>query len=145
MDIDAYGGGVCQVSTTLYNAALLANLEIEEVHSHSLKVGYIEPAFDAMVNSGSSDLKIKNNTDMPIIIATSYNDDECLIRIYGMKNKYYIERKYEFSEIKSNDGDVEKLVIPESMAISKLLIYDENGFKEEKFIREVKYKALYSE
>ena len=47
--VDGFGGGVCQVSTTLYNAALLSGLEIMEVHNHSLPVSYIEPSFDAIL------------------------------------------------------------------------------------------------
>lgn len=89
------GGGVCQVSSTLYNSALLSNLDITEVHPHSLPVSYVEPCFDAMVNSGSSDLKFKNNTGEKIIIATSYNNDTCLVNIYGVKNEFKIVRKSE--------------------------------------------------
>lgn len=87
-----YGGGVCQVSTTLYNACLLAGLEILEVHNHSLPVSYIEPSFDAMVNMGSSDLIIKNNTNGKIIITTSSEGDVCRVAIFGKENKYKIER-----------------------------------------------------
>lgn len=90
-----YGGGVCQVSTTIYNAALLAGLEILEVHPHSLPISYEKPCFDAMVNTGSSDLIIKNNTDGDIIFATSNKNDICLVNIYGKKNEYDIVRKSE--------------------------------------------------
>ena len=54
--IDGIGGGVCQVSTTLYNCALLSGLKITEHHSHSLAVSYIEPSFDAMVSGDYADL-----------------------------------------------------------------------------------------
>lgn len=91
--INATGGGVCQVSTTIYNSALLADLEILEVHPHSLPVSYVEPCFDAMVNSGSSDLKIKNNTGHPIVFATSDAGNCCLVNIYGCKNNTKIVRK----------------------------------------------------
>ncbi len=90
--VDGFGGGVCQVSTTLYNACLLAGLEVLEVHNHSLPVSYIEPSFDAMVNSGSSDLIIRNNTDGKLIFTTSSEGDVCKIKIYGKKNKYKITR-----------------------------------------------------
>ncbi|MBQ3158613.1 MAG: VanW family protein, partial [Clostridia bacterium] len=93
--IPEFGGGVCQVSTTLYNAAILSGLDIIEVNPHSLPVSYEKPCFDAMVNMGSSDLKIRNNTELPIIIATSDKNDSCLINIYGVKNKYLIVRKSE--------------------------------------------------
>lgn len=64
----AHGGGICQVSTTLYNAALAAGLEIVERHEHELEVQYIEKGKDATVSYGSFDLKIKNTKDYPIKI-----------------------------------------------------------------------------
>ena len=90
--VEGYGGGVCQVSTTLYNACLLAGLEILEVHNHSLPVSYIEPSFDAMVNSGSSDLVVRNNSGGKILITTSSENDICKVKIFGLKNKYKITR-----------------------------------------------------
>ena len=71
------GGGVCQVSSTLYNAILLSGLKITEYHPHSLPVSYVAPSFDAMVNSGSADLRFINNTNNPIIIR-SYADDSII-------------------------------------------------------------------
>ncbi len=59
------GGGVCQVSTTLYNAALLSGLQVTEFHPHSLRVGYVPPSRDAMVSS-QSDLQIFNPHDYPV-------------------------------------------------------------------------------
>ncbi len=95
MFVTEFGGGVCQVSSTLYNACLLSDLEIVEVHPHSLPVSYVAPCFDAMVNSGSADLVIKNTTGYPIIIATSLDNDTCKINIYGCKNNYKIVRNSE--------------------------------------------------
>lgn len=92
MFVSEFGGGVCQVSTTLYNACLLADIEVVEVHPHSLPVSYVAPCFDAMVNSGSADLVIKNTTGAPIIIATAVQNDCCKINIYGCKNNYQIVR-----------------------------------------------------
>ena len=89
---EEFGGGVCQVSSTLYNAFLLSDVEIIEVHPHSLPVSYVEPCFDAMVNMGSSDLRIKNNTKEPIIIACSDKNDECLINVYGLRNDFEIKK-----------------------------------------------------
>ena len=93
--VSGLGGGVCQVSTTLYNACLLSGLEIVEATSHSLPVSYVEPSFDAMVSFGSSDLKIRNNSGGKIIITTSSENDICKIKIFGIKNKYKITRQSE--------------------------------------------------
>ena len=93
--IQEFGGGVCQVSTTLYNAALLADLEIIQANTHSLPVSYVEPGFDAMVSGGSSDLVIKNNLEYPIMITTCDKNNNCKISIYGQKNNFQIIKKSE--------------------------------------------------
>ena len=83
--VEGVGGGVCQVSSTLYNAILLAGLKITEFHAHSLPVNYVAPSFDAMVNSGSADLRFVNITDNPIIINSYADEDRITISIYGQK------------------------------------------------------------
>lgn len=90
---DGVGGGVCQVSTTLYNAVLLAGLKVTEFHPHSLPVSYVAPSFDAMVNSYTADLKFVNTTQNPIIILATANDNTLTISIYGepMKSKFIRE------------------------------------------------------
>lgn len=80
---DGIGGGVCQVSSTLYNTALLAGLEIIEANKHSKQVGYVPFGFDAMVNFGSSDLRFKNNTSEKITLITNYSPNKIQISIYG--------------------------------------------------------------
>ena len=82
--VQGFGGGVCQVSTTIYNACLLAGLEILEVHPHSLPVSYVEPGFDAMVNFSSSDLVVRNNTEGTIVFATSGRNDKCTNQILDL-------------------------------------------------------------
>lgn len=62
------GGGICQVSSTLYNCVLLANLGIVERHCHSLPVYYVPPGRDATVSWGSDDFKFRNTTRRPIVI-----------------------------------------------------------------------------
>ena len=91
--IDGVGGGVCQVSSTLYNAVLLAGLPVSEFHPHSLKVSYVAPSFDAMVNSGWADLKFINDTDNPIIIRTAADGNKLTVKIYGEKRQFDYERK----------------------------------------------------
>ncbi|MEG1581855.1 MAG: VanW family protein [Clostridia bacterium] len=97
--IEGYGGGVCQASTTLYNSALLAGLEIVEVHQHSLKVGYIDASFDAMVSIGNSDLRIKNNNSYPLIISSGATNGMASVAFYGKENEYEIRRKSEIVKV----------------------------------------------
>jgi len=89
--VDGLGGGVCQVSSTLYNSALLAGLEIVEANKHSKQVNYVKYGFDAMVNFGSSDLKFRNNTSEKITIITNFSTNYARIRIFGedLKNTSY--------------------------------------------------------
>ncbi len=79
------GGGVCQVSTTVYNAALLAGLEIVTATHHSLPIWYVPPSRDAMVTS-STDFVFKNNTDYPIYLFTDSSADKAEVIIFGIKN-----------------------------------------------------------
>ena len=121
--VDGMGGGVCQASTTLYNACLKANVEVIEAHPHSLQVSYIAPSFDAMVNYGSSDLKLKNSTNFPLIFATCCTENRCEVFIYGENNDYKIERRSEVIE-EIEPGDAVYLPYEEGM-----LIYGENVIK----------------
>lgn len=87
------GGGICQTVSTLYNAALYANLQIVERHQHGLPVGYVPPSRDATVYSPSLDFKFKNNRNYPIKIVTSFSWSGNLnVSIYGTKqeNEYEI-------------------------------------------------------
>ena len=79
------GGGVCQVSTTLYNAALKSGLEVVEYHPHSLQVSYVAPSRDAMVSS-ESDLKLFNPQDHAVRISAAVFDGGVRIAFFGKNN-----------------------------------------------------------
>jgi vancomycin resistance protein YoaR len=111
--VDGVGGGVCQVSTTLYNAVLLAGLKIIEYHPHSLPVSYVAPSFDAMVNSAWADFRFINDTKNPIIIITSADGERLTIKIYGQKLEEKIVRK--------------SVVTEEIPAPENLVVYDDSG------------------
>ena len=89
------GGGICQVSTTLYNAVLRANLEIVQRRNHSLSVTYVPLGQDAMVSIGSSDFKFKNNRDYPIKVIATTGTGNITCQIYGLKNETEYEVKLE--------------------------------------------------
>jgi len=80
---DGMGGGVCQVSSTLYNALLYSELEIVERRNHSLKVGYAEYGFDATLVEGVIDLQFKNDTKYPVFIESYLEDRKIVVNIYG--------------------------------------------------------------
>lgn len=105
--IEGTGGGVCQASTTLYNALLNADLEILEVHKHTLPSSYIWLAFDAMVSEGYSDLRFKNNTEHNIYIKTYTDDKNAYVEVYGEKfaENERVERRVEFLGAIPHPGD----------------------------------------
>lgn len=135
--VEGNGGGVCQASTTLYNAALVAGLDIIEVNQHSLKVGYVAPSFDAMVNFGSSDLKIRNNTGRPVMFATKCDGDKCRVNVFGVNNPYKIVRKSEVI------GEIEPL--PDKFVNAKDVPELENTQIEKSYYLHYPKKGLKSE
>ena len=76
-----YGGGVCQVSSTLYNAATEADMEIIERHNHSLPVEYVPKGKDAATSYGGIDFKFKNPFDYPVKIDAKVTDESVTVRI----------------------------------------------------------------
>lgn len=83
--VDSIAGGVCQVSSSIYYAALKANLEIVERQHHTYAVGYVPDGADATVYSGSPDFRFKNNTDYPIRILTFTKGRNLTVRLQGTK------------------------------------------------------------
>lgn len=79
--IDGYGGGVCQISSTLYNAVLSAGLPVTERHEHSRNVPYIEQGKDASVSYDSEDLKFKNTSNSNLKITANTDNDTLSISI----------------------------------------------------------------
>ena len=78
------GGGVCQVSSTLYNTVVFAGLKSTERHAHSYEPSYVTPGEDAAVSYGGPDFKFVNNSDYPIAIKASFSDQKVTCSIYGI-------------------------------------------------------------
>ena len=85
--IDGLGGGICQISSTLYNAAVCANLDITERFNHQFITSYVKPGRDATVAYGSKDLKFKNNRSYPIRVDAYVSNGMATVNIYGIKEK----------------------------------------------------------
>jgi vancomycin resistance protein YoaR len=85
--VEDTGGGVCQVVTTLYNAALYAELEIIQRNSHSAPVGYVDMGFDATVAGDYYDLKFINNTPRPILVTSRVSHQRLTIEIHGLETR----------------------------------------------------------
>lgn len=87
--VDSLGGGICQVSTTLYNAVLRAELEVTERYNHSMIVTYVDPSADAAIaESSGKDFKFRNNLDYPIYIeGYTTPEKQITFTIYGVETR----------------------------------------------------------
>ena len=108
--VQSMGGGICQVSSTLYNAVILSELEIVERAAHSMLVSYVEPSMDAAIAGDFKDLKFKNNTEFPIYIEGYVSGGKITFNVYGKETRP-ASRKVEFvSEVVSSTPAGEKFM-----------------------------------
>lgn len=80
-----YGGGVCQVSTTIFNAAKAAGMNITEQHEHKLEVPYIEKGLDASVSYGEQDLRFVNTSDTPVRLGISMTESYIIAQLTAVE------------------------------------------------------------
>ncbi|MEG1663268.1 MAG: VanW family protein [Clostridia bacterium] len=124
--VEGTGGGVCQVSTTIYNCALLANLAITCVYPHSLPVAYVAPSFDAMVSS-VSDLRFVNTLSTPLTIKMRADEKCAYAEIYGVREADIRRRSEVISTIPYPTQYQEVSSIP--VGEEKIDTYGKNGIK----------------
>lgn len=80
--VQEYGGGVCQVSSTLYNAVLMADLEVTDRTHHSWPLGYIDIGRDATISTGGPNFKFANSQDVPVTVGAQVNEEEKTITVF---------------------------------------------------------------
>ena len=99
--VDSLGGGICQVSTTLYNAVLLSELDVTERYNHSMIVTYVDPSADAAIaESSGKDFKFRNNTDYPIYIeGSTTSDKQITFTIYGVETRDTANREVAYESV----------------------------------------------
>ena len=156
--VDSIGGGVCQVSTTLYNAVLRAELEVVARYPHSMVVSYVKPSMDAAIAGDYKDFKFRNNTEVPILIQGGAGSGTIWFTIYGAETRSP-DRKVEFvsevlQEIQPGEDKVtydptqpptyEKVTQSAHIGYEAVLwkIVTENGVTEKKQINSSSYKAV---
>ncbi|MBQ7912600.1 MAG: VanW family protein [Clostridia bacterium] len=122
------GGGVCQVSTTLYNAALKSGLQIIEYHPHSLQVGYVAPSRDAMVSS-QSDLKFFNPHAHAVYLSAKTKNGAIQISFYGKR----IAERYELSSQTLEQIPAPAPIVKEGRA-DEVLRAEKQGVKSELYL-----------
>ena len=85
--VETYGGGICQVSTTLYNAVMRAELEIVTRSAHSMIVSYVKPSMDAAIAGDSKDFVFKNNQEYPVYIEGYTNGGMIYFNVFGVETR----------------------------------------------------------
>ena len=124
--VQTYGGGICQVSTTLYNAVLRAELNVTERSNHSMTVHYVPLSADAAISGTDKDLKFTNNLDHPVYIQGVAGGSSITFTIYG-KEYRASNRKVEYvSETVSTRGPSEKVIKDNTMEEGKRVV-ESNG------------------
>ncbi len=159
--VDGVGGGICQASTTLYNAVVMADLEVKQVQNHSLPIGYVKLPFDAMVSTGS-DLVFKNNKQFPIYLKAFTTSTDACVEVYGtpfedgltLKRKSVLIETLEATEpivktdltgefsnlIKENGGSyTQKQALSGYVYEGYIQYFKNNKLIEEKLVRKCKY------
>jgi vancomycin resistance protein YoaR len=138
---DAPGGGNCQTSTTLYGAALRADLEIVERSPHSIMSSYTPIGTDAAVSYPYTDFKFRNNKDTPIFVTRYISKGRLHVEIYGKPSD-------EYDEIKIVSWETGRTDVPEYKIVKDPQMYEgeeEIEYKSRAGVKAVSYKVYYKD
>ncbi|MFV0341635.1 MAG: VanW family protein [Anaerocolumna sp.] len=113
MLVDSIGGGACQVTTTLYNAILLAELEVVERAAHSMTISYVDLSRDSAIAGTWKDLKFENNTEAPVIVEAYTQGRTITFNIWGNETRDTKNRKVEYKTVVISQKEPGKDVITE--------------------------------
>lgn len=129
--VDETGGGVCQVTTTLYDAVLLANLKVTERNQHSMMVDYVEPGFDAAVSDKGVDLKFKNSCDFPIYLYSSVEGNQVIMKIFGKRKDTTQEIRLEPQVTEIYYSDPDEVIFDNTLqkGAKRVSVKPRNGYK----------------
>lgn len=120
---DGVGGGVCQVSSTLYNAVLYSELEVVERLNHSMPVTYTEMARDATMSGDYIDFKFKNSTDYPIYIESYLKGNRLYVTIHGFEERDPTRTiDFESVIVKRISPPPEKVIKDDTLAYGKRIV-----------------------
>ncbi|MDP4092768.1 MAG: VanW family protein [Bacillota bacterium] len=133
------GGGICQATTTLYDAVLLSKLQIVERSHHSMPLAYVQPGQDATIAENLLDFKFKNNTGYPVCISSEASGSKLNVRILGIKPEYKYGVKLKSEILKETPPQGQDYVIDDTVPIDQFVLSREakNG------IRVVVYRDTY--
>ncbi len=152
--IKTIGGGVCKIASTLYNTAVLSNLEIVERYNHTMPVPYVPYGQDATVSYGIKDMKFRNDSGEPLMIWAQGIDNVLYIAIYGRTNAPLVEWRHQVigttkasKTYKYNNGlatGIERVLLEgmDGMKVKSWVTITDGGQVTEKFMGVSTYKPM---
>ena len=140
------GGGICQVSSTLYNAVLFSELGVVQRQNHSLSVDYVELARDAAIAGTWKDFVFKNTTDYPVYVEGITNGGQITFNVYGHETRDVAHRKVELSSVvlsreNGSKAQLYKLIYENGVLKDKILVNTSTYKPHEYEIEAAKKKA----
>ena len=108
--VDSIGGGICQISTTLYNALLESELEVLTRSPHSMTVTYVEPGFDSAQSAGSKDLCFENSTQYPVYVEAWADGGKLYTALWGKDDRPANREVIYYNNILSRVGPGEPII-----------------------------------
>lgn len=130
--VDSIGGGICQVSTTLYNAVLLSELEVVERHNHSMIISYVDPSMDAAIaESSGKDFRFINNLENPIYIEGHTEGKKITFTIFGVETRDAGHKvRYESEVLSTTHPDHEEITADSSQGVGYISVQSAHiGYK----------------
>lgn len=115
--VESFGGGICQVSTTLYNAVLLSELEVTQRYNHSMTVAYVDLGADAAIAGTYKDLRFKNSFDFPVYIEGICENRNITFNIYGKETRDENRKISYVSEVISVNDPLTEYTLLESVPV----------------------------
>ena len=122
--VESLGGGICQVSSTLYNAVLRAELQVDERSNHSMIVNYVDMSADAAISGTYKDFKFTNSSDAPIYIeGYTTADKQVVFNVYGHETRPSNRSvSFESVEISKTEPEGEKIVADSSLPVGEISV-----------------------
>lgn len=143
---DDVGGGICQLAGTLYNAALLADMEIVERVHHTWPSDYLPVGLDATLNWNNKDLKIRNRSEHPMYIAAELKDLVVSVEIYGQPLEEGVEIVIENRIVNQTNTPSPQVIYTDKLAVgvSKTQVKSRPGYEVMVYRHYLKGGAVYS-
>lgn len=126
--VDSIGGGICQISTTLYNALLEAELNVLTRAPHSMTVSYVKPGFDSAQAAGSKDLSFENSTDYPVYVEAWASGGKLYTAVWGQDDRPANRKVEYYNNILSQVGPGAPILTEDPSLPEGAVVWDQDAY-----------------